>query len=66
MSATQATTPKTGPSRHSIGLLPDQAALEFSHGHEDTQLKPSSWVVATGINALGCADERDAHSLQLV
>jgi hypothetical protein len=44
----------------------DQAALEFSHGPEDAQLKPSCWIVAAGVNALGGADERDAKPLQLV
>ena len=43
-----------------------QAALEFGHGHKDAQLKPSCWVVAAGVDALGSADQRDSQPLQLV
>ena len=61
----EATPPKKPPEAQ-LWAAADQAALEFSHGHEDAQLKPSCWVVATGVNALRGADERDAHSLQLI
>ena len=61
----EATPPKKTPEAQ-LWAAADQAALEFSHGHEDAQLKPSCWVVATGVNALRGADERDAHSLQLI
>ena len=53
-------------SKASVDPLPDQAALKLSDGHEDAQLKPSSRVVAAGIDALGGADEGDAQPLKLV
>ena len=64
--ASQPDTTALGSPEASVNSLPDQAAFEFSHGHEDAQLKPSCWVVATGINALGGANQGDAHSLQLI
>ena len=64
--ASQPDTTALGSPEASVDPFPDQAALEFGHGHEDAQLKPSCWVVTTCVDALGSADQRDSQPLQLV
>ena len=62
----QLNAPAFGSPEASVNPLPDPAALEFGHRHEDAELKPSGWVIFARVDALGGAGQRDTHSLKLI